>query len=116
VSGHVAWLPLAYRAPVFDVLDDGSVSEGWGDAVEFLGRIQQRSRGDVTGEGRDGLISEYLLLTKCDVVPRARVFQDSIDADGHPVDIAYEVVGFPAELYDSKGLHHYEATLKLVTG
>jgi hypothetical protein len=114
MSGPV-WLTLAYRAPVRTVEPDGSVSEGWGDAVQILGHIQQRKRSDVTSNGREGLLGEYLLLTRAEVEGRGRVIDTTVYNRGC-AEIVYGIVGFPAAVHDSKGVHHYEATLESVTG
>lgn len=78
---ELAGLTLAYRAPVRDVAADGSVSRGWGPAIQILGRIMQRTTKDRTSNGRDGLPGRYLLITPDEIEGRGRIFQASVDLD-----------------------------------
>lgn len=99
-------LILQQRSDTTDAYN-ASVPSLWSDTI-IRGRIDQKSRTDDLGEGRQAEVSEWLLLTNAATVAA----QDRV-VDG---SLTFEVVGRPWPVYAGSGVHHYEATLRLVVG
>ena len=88
----------AYGATVADTWTNSTIT-GW---------MEPRNATEDNDAGRTGDVSEYLLITNASTVTaRSRI------VDGGST---YEVVGNPWPRRRATGVHHYEATLRLVTG
>ena len=132
MTSRTSMRPLGYMAePVRTVEPDGSVNQAWPSELRYpyelaepyacdpqyaprafssiVGRIDQRTRQDETNNGRDGLFATFLLVTPSPVEGRGRI----LDED---TQLLYEIVGPPWTVYDSRGIHHYEASLERVSG
>ena len=84
-----------------------TVASTWADST-ITGRVDQRSRTEDNDAGRIGDVSEWLLITNATTVTaRSRI------VDGGRT---FEVVGDPWPVHRATVVHHYEATLRLVTG
>lgn len=88
----------AYGATVPDTDTDTTIK----------GRIDQSSRTDSLAMGRVGEVSTWLLLTNVDTLNAS----DRIVDGSH----TYEIDGPPWPAYGGTGIHHYEASLKLMEG
>jgi hypothetical protein len=111
MTSRTSMRQLGFMAePVRTVEPDGSVNQAWpSEFSPIVGRIDQRTRQDETNNGRDGLFATFLLVTPSPVEGRGRV----LDED---TQLLYEIVGPPWTVYDSRGIHHYEASLERVSG
>jgi hypothetical protein len=130
MTSRTSMRELGYMAEPDRVVEpDGSVSQYWPTggqhpydypdaydcalpydpmtAAPIMGRIDQRTREDETNNGRDGLFATFLLVTPSPVEGRARII------DGATI---YEIAGPPWAVWDSKGIHHYEASMERMTG
>ena len=83
------------------------VVSGWTDST-ITGRIDQQTRKEATGNGREGEESSWRLFTNS-----ADVSADDRVKDG---GLIFDVIGRPWPVYSGSGVHHYEATLRLVIG
>jgi head-tail adaptor len=84
-----------------------TVADTWADST-ITGRVDQRGRSEDNDGGRTADVSEWLLITNATTVTaRSRV------VDGGRT---FEVVGDPWPVHRATVVHHYEATLRLVTG
>lgn len=99
-------LTLQQRTDATDAYN-ASVPSSW-TSTAITGRIDQRLRREELDEGRQAEVSEWLLITNATTVAA----QDRV-VDG---TLTYEVVGRPWPVYGSSGVHHHEATLRLVVG
>jgi head-tail adaptor len=83
-----------------------TVTNTWSTA-SITGRVDQQSRSEDLGDGRQAEISEWRLWT-----------DTAVDADDRIVDgsTTFQIVGKPWPVYDDTEIHHYEATLRLVEG
>lgn len=84
-----------------------TVPSAWSTST-ITGRVDQQSRTEDQSRGRDASVSQWLLLTNTSTVSAS----DRI-VDGPST---YEVEGPPWPVYAGSTVHHYEATLRLVTG
>jgi hypothetical protein len=74
--------------------------------------IQQDSRTEPREDGRDALVQAWLVLTNhADILGT-----DRIEWTGPAGALVFEVDGPPEPTYTPAGLHHTEATLRVVTG
>ena len=83
-----------------------TVTSTWSD-VAITGRLDQLIRTETHAGGRETEISEWALLTDTVLTAEERV------KDGSTI---YEIVGTPWPVYDDTGVHHYQATIRLVEG
>ena len=99
---------LVRRTPTYSTDAYGaSTVTSWTDST-IKGRIDQNSRGEDLGEGRDAEVSMWTLFANVAVGPQDRV------VDGAAV---YEVQGEAWPVYAATStVHHYEATLRRVEG
>ncbi len=84
-----------------------TVPSAWSSSP-ITGRVDQQSRSEDQFRGRDASVSQWLLLTNTATVAAS----DRI-VDGSST---YEVEGPPWPVYAGSAVHHYEATLRVVTG
>lgn len=92
-----------------DAYGNDTLSYGAGATrTDIAAWLQQDKRSEPRGEGRDPLEQLWLLITNhADVRGRDRIEFESI---------VYEVEGPPETSYTPAGVHHTEATLKVVSG
>jgi len=99
-------LTLLTRVDTTDAYN-ATVPGSWVETV-ITGRVDQRSRDEDHGDGRQSEESGWLLLTNsATVTPPCRI------RDGGNL---FDVIGTPWPVYGRAGVDHYEATLRLVNG
>lgn len=74
--------------------------------------LQQDDRSEPRAEGRDADVQTWLLIAN----DSDWVAFDRVEWSGPVGDILFEVDGPPEPVYTPAGLHHIEATLRVVTG
>lgn len=74
--------------------------------------LQQNGRTEPLEDGRDPLVGSWLLVIN-DTDVRGR---DRIEWTGPSGAMVFEVDGPPSPVYTPTGVHHAEATLKVVAG
>lgn len=98
---------LTHPTTSTDAYNNTTLTYGGGGA-SITAWLQQNTRTEPRSDGRDPLEQTWLLMTNEEDV-RGR---DRVTFDG----TVYEVEGPPEKVYSPAGLHHVEATLRLVTG
>ena len=77
-------------------------------SLDMTSWVQQDQRDEPLADGRDPLVSDWLLITnETDILGYDRITFDSK---------TFEVKGDPKPTYTPAGYHHTESTLRLVVG
>ncbi len=84
-----------------------TVPSAWSSST-ITGRVDQQSRAEDQSRGRDASVSQWLLMTNSATVSASNRIVDGPST--------FEVEGPPWPVYAGSAVHHYEATLRVVTG